>query len=85
VCLEVDPAAGTPLTVKSGSRVLASVDTRTWRVTEPGGRRQAARRSAATGDWTPWLLAGAAGAAILLVAAARRRRAYVARGDTVSE
>jgi hypothetical protein len=37
-----------------GDRVLASVDTRTWRVTEAGGRRQAARRSAATGDWTPW-------------------------------
>lgn len=83
--LEVDPAAGTPLTVESGSRVLASVDTRTWRVTEPGGRRRAARRSAAAGDWTPWLLAGAAGAALLLLTAARRRRAYGARGDTVSE
>ena len=75
--LEVDPPAGTPLTVESGSRVLASVDTRTWRVNEPGARRPAARRSAATDEATPWLLAGAVGAAVLLLAAglgSRRRR-----------
>jgi len=73
--LDVGPAGGTPLTVESGNRVLASVNTRTFRVTEPRAGGPAARGTAATaegGDGTPWLLAGAVGAAILLLAAALR-------------
>jgi hypothetical protein len=68
--LDIGPGGGSPLTVEAGSRVLASVDTRTFRVTE---RRGAARRSPETEDESaavPWLLVGAgAGAAVLLLAA----------------
>ena len=62
--LDVGPG-GSPLTVEAGSRVLASVDTRTFEVTEAGvaGRRASAPRS---GGGTAWWFAGAA--VLLLVA-----------------
>jgi hypothetical protein len=88
--LEVGPAGGSPLTVEAGNRVLASVDTRTFRVTE---RRGAARRSPETEDESaavPWLLVGAgAGAAVLLLAAVAAlgggRRGRGAAAQTSSE
>jgi hypothetical protein len=68
---------GSPLTVEAGSRVLASVDTRTFEVTEPAARRTPSRHSeAGGGSGAPWLLAGAA--ALLLavagLAAGKHRR-----------
>jgi len=68
--LDVGPG-GSPLRVEAGNRVLARVDTRTFRVTEPGARRPAAHRSAAGADGAgvPWLLAGAVAAALLFVGA----------------
>jgi hypothetical protein len=74
--LDVGPD-GSPLSVEAGSRVLANVDTRTFRVTEPSARPSAARRqSAAAGEDgadVPWLYAAvAAGAAVLLLAAVAR-------------
>jgi len=77
--LEVGPAGGTPLTVESGSKVLASVDTRTFRVSVPSRRAHAAESQG-----TPWLLVGAVGVAILLVAGVAAR-AYEASGETVRE
>jgi hypothetical protein len=71
--LDVGPG-GSPLTVEAGSRVLASVDTRTFKVTEAGPRRRASAPT--SGGGTVWWLAG--GALLLLVAialvAGRRRR-----------
>jgi hypothetical protein len=77
--LEVGPAGGTPLTVEFGSKVLASVDTRTFRVGVPGRRAHAEESHG-----TPWLLAGAGGVAVLLVAGAAAR-AYEASGETARE
>jgi hypothetical protein len=84
--LEVGPGGGSPLTVEAGNRVLASVDTRTFRVTE---RRAAARRSPET-EAVPWLLVGpGAGAAVLLLAAVAAlgggRRGRGAAAQTSSE
>ena len=78
--LAVGPG-GSPLTVEAGSRVLASIDTETFSVTEPGARRPAAGRSVA-GDGTPWLLAAAVGAALLLVVAVGWRRRAAPRSDS---
>ena len=72
--------------MEAGNRVLASVDTRTFRVTE---RRAAARRSPET-EAVPWLLVGpGAGAAVLLLAAVAAlgggRRGRGAAAQTSSE
>jgi LPXTG-motif cell wall-anchored protein len=71
--LDVGPG-GSPLTVEAGSRVLASVDTRTFDVSEAGAdRRASAPRS---GGGTSWWFA-AAGLLLLTavgVLAGRRRR-----------
>jgi hypothetical protein len=71
--LDVGPG-GSPLTVEAGSRVLASVDTRTFKVTEAGAGRRAS--APGSGGTAPWLFAGAV--VLLLVAVGlvggRRRR-----------
>jgi hypothetical protein len=63
------PSGGSPLRVLAGQRVLASVDTETFRVTEPGaGARAADAADGDTGASAPWLLVG--GAAVLVLTAA---------------
>jgi hypothetical protein len=68
--LEIAAHRGSPLTVGAGNRVLASVDTRTFRVTEGRGEARRSPETEVESAAVPWLLVGVgAGAAVLLLAA----------------
>jgi hypothetical protein len=64
------PRDGSPLTVEAGGRTLASVDTRTFRVTEPTAVKRAPEPDERAGG-ALWLLLATGTAALLLGAAVR--------------